>query len=56
MACRELANLEALWLTQTNVTDDCAAILLSLPKLRILDVQGTKISPELQQRLQAKFR
>lgn len=56
LACRDLANLEALWLTQTNVTDECVATLLALPKLRTLDVQGTKISPEQQQRLRDKFK
>lgn len=56
LACQSLPNLEALWLTQTNVTEDVVATLLALPKLKVLDVQGTKISPESQQKLSDKFR
>ncbi|MBL8891249.1 MAG: hypothetical protein JNL67_14815 [Planctomycetaceae bacterium] len=56
IACRDLSNLEALWLTQTNVTDEVVPTLLALPKLRVLDVQGTKISPTGQQQLSSKFK
>ncbi|MDP1560275.1 MAG: hypothetical protein Q8M16_02655, partial [Pirellulaceae bacterium] len=56
IACRGLPNLESLWLTQTNVTDACVPALMAMPKLQVLDVQGTKISPELQQQLRDKFK
>ena len=56
LACGNLLNLEALWLTQTNVTDEIVPTLLAMPKLRTLDVQGTKISPELQRTLRDKIK
>jgi hypothetical protein len=54
-ACRELRQLEELWLTNTAINDEAVALILELPRLKVLDVEGTQISPAMQQRIRDRF-